>query len=177
MIQHRWSPLTCCKKRYQCYSYGIHYKANGVFIELEPTASKYAVQKLLIQGWSDWSVKPINVGNMVSRLRMDGVIPPIPHSSSWCSVFNQLTLWSWDLLERTPVVRPLDSLSAFYETLTFITELSRALPLSVSWGRPIQSTPPRVISLRSILILSNHLRLGLLTVFRSRECLPLFCTL
>jgi hypothetical protein len=33
--------------------------------------------------------------------------------------------------------------------------------LSISWARPIQSTPPQPISSRSILILSTHLCLGL----------------
>jgi hypothetical protein len=33
--------------------------------------------------------------------------------------------------------------------------------LSLSWAKPIQSTPPQPISKRSILILSTHLRLGL----------------
>jgi hypothetical protein len=33
--------------------------------------------------------------------------------------------------------------------------------LSLSWARPIQSTPPQPISPRSILILSTYLRLGL----------------
>jgi hypothetical protein len=36
-----------------------------------------------------------------------------------------------------------------------------ALHLSPSWARSIQSIPSHVISLRSILILPNHLRLGL----------------
>jgi hypothetical protein len=43
----------------------------------------------------------------------------------------------------------------------FNTELTRALRLSLSWARPIQSTSPHPTSTRSILILSNHLRLGL----------------
>jgi hypothetical protein len=42
-----------------------------------------------------------------------------------------------------------------------VKEFTRALHLSPSWGRRIQSTPPHRTSARSILILSNHLRLGL----------------
>jgi hypothetical protein len=38
---------------------------------------------------------------------------------------------------------------------------TRALHWSLSWARSIQSTPSHLISLRSILILSTHLRLGL----------------
>jgi hypothetical protein len=64
---------------------------------------------------------------------------------------NQLTLWSWALLERPPVVKPLDSFPAFYGTRRFITAFTRAVHLSLSWARPIQSTPPHSISPRSIL--------------------------
>jgi hypothetical protein len=42
-----------------------------------------------------------------------------------------------------------------------MTAFTRALHLSLSWTRPIQSTPPQPISRRSILILSTHLRFGL----------------
>jgi hypothetical protein len=38
---------------------------------------------------------------------------------------------------------------------------TRALHWSLSWARSIQSIPSHPISLRSILILSTHLRLGL----------------
>jgi hypothetical protein len=38
---------------------------------------------------------------------------------------------------------------------------TRALHWALSWARSIQSIPPHSISLRSILILSSHLRLGL----------------
>jgi hypothetical protein len=39
--------------------------------------------------------------------------------------------------------------------------LTRALHWSLSWSRSIQSIPLHPISLRSILILSTHLQLGL----------------
>jgi hypothetical protein len=73
----------------------------------------------------------------------------------------KITPWSWALLERSLVVRTLDSLPAFYGTRRFKIEFTRALHLSLSWARPIQSTSPHPISTSSILILSNHLRLGL----------------
>jgi hypothetical protein len=41
---------------------------------------------------------------------------------------------------------------------------TRVLHLSLSWASSIQSIPFHPISLRSILILSTHLRLGLLVV-------------
>ncbi|PNF43097.1 hypothetical protein B7P43_G02301, partial [Cryptotermes secundus] len=43
----------------------------------------------------------------------------------------------------------------------FITVFTRALHWSLSRAKAIQSTPPHPISIRSILILSTHLRLGL----------------
>jgi hypothetical protein len=39
--------------------------------------------------------------------------------------------------------------------------LTRAIQRSLSWARSIQSIPPYPVSLRSILILSTHIRLGL----------------
>jgi hypothetical protein len=50
---------------------------------------------------------------------------------------------------------------AFLGTGGFIAAFTRALYRSLSWTRPIQFIPPHPISPRSILILSNHLRLGL----------------
>jgi hypothetical protein len=72
-----------------------------------------------------------------------------------------LTLWSWTLLERPLVVRPLDSIPAFHGTRRFNTEFTRVLHLFLSLARPIQSTSPHPTSPRSILILSTHRRLGL----------------
>jgi prolipoprotein diacylglyceryltransferase len=74
---------------------------------------------------------------------------------------NQPTSWSWALLERSLVVRTLGSFPAFYGTRRFSTEFTRALHLSLSWARPIQSTSPHPTSTISILILSNHLHLCL----------------
>jgi hypothetical protein len=53
------------------------------------------------------------------------------------------------------------SFPVFYGNRRFNTEFTRALYLSLFWARPIQSTLPHSTSTRSILILSNHLRLGL----------------
>jgi hypothetical protein len=53
-----------------------------------------------------------------------------------CSLlrFYILTLWSWALLERSPVVRPLDSFPV-YGTRRFNTEFTRSLHLFLSWAR------------------------------------------
>jgi hypothetical protein len=48
-----------------------------------------------------------------------------------------------------------------FGTRRFITVFTRALHWSLPWARSIQSMPPHPISLRSILILFSHLRLGI----------------
>ena len=50
---------------------------------------------------------------------------------------------------------------AFHGTRRFIAALTSVRHLSLSWASPIQSIYPHPTSLRSILILSTHLRLGL----------------
>ena len=50
---------------------------------------------------------------------------------------------------------------AFHGTQRFITALTSVRHQSLSWANPIQSIYPHITSWRSILILSNHLRLGL----------------
>jgi hypothetical protein len=65
------------------------------------------------------------------------------------------------LLEKPPVVQLFKNVPALYGTRRFITVFTRALHWSLSWDRSIQSIPSHTISLRSILILSTHLRLGL----------------
>jgi hypothetical protein len=62
--------------------------------------------------------------------------------------------WSWALLEKLPLVQPLKNFPAFYGTRRFITVFTRALHYSLSWAISIQS-------MRSILILSTHVRRGL----------------
>jgi hypothetical protein len=68
---------------------------------------------------------------------------------------------SWALLEKSPIVQLLNKFPAFYGTQRFITVFTRALQWSLSWARSIQCIPSHPISLRSVLILSTHLRLGL----------------
>jgi hypothetical protein len=69
--------------------------------------------------------------------------------------------WSWALLEKPPVVQLLKNLSAFYGTGMLFTVFTRALHWYLSSAISIQFIPPHTISLRSILILFTHLRLGL----------------
>jgi hypothetical protein len=70
-------------------------------------------------------------------------------------------LRSWALLEELPIVQPLKNSPEFYGTRRFNTVFTIALNWSLSWAISIQSTPTHPISLRSILMLFTHLRLGL----------------
>ena len=72
-----------------------------------------------------------------------------------------LTTRSRVLLEKPTGFHPVKKLSAFYWTRRFITALTNARQLSLSWAKSIQSMPPHLTAWRSILILSSHLRLGL----------------
>jgi hypothetical protein len=54
--------------------------------------------------------------------------------------------WSWALLEKLLIVQPLKNFPAFYGTQRFITAFTRALHLSLSWARSIQSLPSHSIS-------------------------------
>jgi hypothetical protein len=68
---------------------------------------------------------------------------------------------SWALLEKLSIVQLLKNFPAFYETRRFIIVFTRTLHWFLSWARWIQSIPFHPVSLRSILILIAHLRLGL----------------
>jgi hypothetical protein len=70
-------------------------------------------------------------------------------------------LWSWASLKRPQVVQPLVTFPASYGTRRFITSFTRAFHLYLSWARSIQSTPPKTIYKRPILMLFIHLLLGL----------------
>ena len=72
-----------------------------------------------------------------------------------------LTPWCRVLLEKLTGLQLVKKFPSFYGTRRFITALTSVRHLYVPWASPIQSTYPRPISWRSILILSTHLRLGL----------------
>jgi hypothetical protein len=57
--------------------------------------------------------------------------------------------------------RRLCSYSRNFQTLWTLPVFTRALHRSLTWSRSIQSIPPQSICIRSILILSTHLHLGL----------------
>ena len=72
-----------------------------------------------------------------------------------------LTPWSRVLLEKLAGLQLVKKFPAFYGTRRFLTALTSARHLSLSWASPIQSSYPNTTYWRSILILSSHLRLGL----------------
>ena len=72
-----------------------------------------------------------------------------------------LTPFSRVLLEKLTAFQLLKKFPAFYGTRRFLTVLTSARHLSLSWARSIQSIPPHPTSWRSILILSSHQCLGL----------------
>jgi hypothetical protein len=67
------------------------------------------------------------------------------------------------LLDKLTGLQLVKKFPAFYWTRRFITAFTIAHHLSLSSASPIQSIPPHPTSWRSILILSSHLRLGLLS--------------
>ena len=72
-----------------------------------------------------------------------------------------LTPWCRVLLEKLTGLQLVKKFPAFHGTRRFITALTSIRHLSLSWASPIQSIYPHPTFWRSILILSNHLRLGL----------------
>ena len=72
-----------------------------------------------------------------------------------------LTPWSRVLLQKLASLQLVKKFPAFYGTRRFLTTLTSARHLSLSWASPIQSSYPNPTSWRSTLILSSHLRLGL----------------
>ena len=72
-----------------------------------------------------------------------------------------LTPWSRVLLEKLTGSAASQEIPRIFGTRRFITVLTSALQLSLSWADSIQSPQPPPTSWRSILILSSHLRLGL----------------
>ena len=74
-----------------------------------------------------------------------------------------LTPWCRVLLEKLTGLQLVKKSPAFYGTRRFITALTSVRHLYLSWVSPIQCKYPHPTSWRSILILSIHLRLGLLS--------------
>ena len=106
--------------------------------------------------------------NLVNEEALSRVVPQ-PHTKKLpCLAVICLLLLTY-LLTYSMVQGPswetglqlVKKLPAFHRTRRFITALTSVRHLSLSWISPIQSTHPHPTSLRSILILSTHLSLGL----------------
>ena len=80
----------------------------------------------------------------------------------WQYITYLLTPWCRVLLEKLTGLQLVNKSPAFHRTRKFITALTSVRHLFLSWASPIQSIYPHPTSLRSILILFTHLRLGLL---------------
>ena len=80
-----------------------------------------------------------------------------------------LTPWCRVLPEQLPGLQLVKKFPAFHGNRRFITALTSVRHLSLSWASPFQSIYPHPTSWRSIIILSTHIRLGLLSgLFPSR---------
>ena len=75
-------------------------------------------------------------------------------------ITHSLTRWSRVLLQKLNCSKLVKKFPTFYGTRRFITAVTSACHLSLSWANSIQSIPPNHNSGISILILSSHLRLG-----------------
>ena len=84
-------------------------------------------------------------------------------SISWTARFYVLTPLCTVLLEKLTGLQLVKKFPSFHGTRRFITALTSVRHLSLSWVSPIQSIYPHPTSWRSILILSTHLLLGLLS--------------
>jgi hypothetical protein len=76
-------------------------------------------------------------------------------------LIHSLTPFSRVLLEKLTCIQLVKKFPAFYVTRKFITAVTSARHLSLSWASSFQSIPPHPTTWRSTLILSSHLRLGL----------------
>jgi hypothetical protein len=112
---------------------------------------------------SAFSLFPSPYRGLYRRLKRpeNGCIHSLPSSDAVNNAWSFSLSWSWALLDKPPIVQPLKNFTAFYGTRWFITVFTRTLHWSLSWARSIQSIPSHPISVRSILILSTHLRFGL----------------
>ena len=98
----------------------------------------------------------------ICHMRQHSVLFPYTNGCIHCNLLTYLlTPWSRVLLEKLTASAASQEIPRIFGTLKFITLLTSARHLSLSWANSIQSPQPPLTSWRSILILSSHLRLGL----------------
>ena len=89
----------------------------------------------------------------------------MPYNAQDCNVTYLLTYlltpWSIVLLEKLTGTAASQEIPRILWNPKFITVLTSARHLSLSWANSIQSPQPPCTSWRSVLILSSHLHLGL----------------
>ena len=95
-----------------------------------------------------------------------GADKSLARRTSLCILFDGENIsfdapWSRVLLEKLTGSAASQEIPRIFGTRRFITVLTSARHLSLSWANSIQSLQPPPTSWRSILILSSHLRLGL----------------
>jgi len=76
---------------------------------------------------------------------------------------HSLTAWCRVPPEQPTGLQPVKKFPAFHGTPRFISALTSVRHLFLFWASPIQSIYPHPTSWRSIIILSTHQRLGLLS--------------
>ena len=86
---------------------------------------------------------------------------PYRTAKSYSFLYYLLTPWSRVHFEKLTDSQPAKKFPAFYGSRRFITAITSARHLSLSWASSIQSILPHPNSWRSILILSYHLGMGL----------------
>jgi hypothetical protein len=120
--------------------------------------TKYSLIYFSPTALSSFTKRPFSASDLFKEIcgrRMGGGIQSV-HS---CNA-DWLTPWSTALFQKHMVTQLVKKLPTLYESRKFITVL-RARHWSLSRARCIQSTFFHPISLRSVLKLSPHLRLGL----------------
>jgi len=93
------------------------------------------------------------------------------YSKKLYSIFTYLLHGAGVFLEKLTGLQLVKKFPAFHGIRMFITALTSVRQLSLSWASPIRSIYPHPTSWRSVLILSTHLRLGLLSGLL-RPCFP-----